>query len=223
MLSKLSCALIRGYRRFISPHKGFRCAYGAHTARPTCSAQGLRIFQRVGFFQGMSLLRRQFDRCTEAAHALRIERESSGHLTPPAASSTAGTYRRYGPLVSQRGFIDGDCGDADCGGGDCGDCDVVSCDTPNCGEMACWDGLTFGDDASRACFDVAVCCDWSPCDNGSTAGSTRRLTRAQEREAERQRQRDARRRKRGDFGQAVEDAKQAPPRDDSNGPASPDA
>ena len=34
--------LIAGYQRFLSPHKGYCCAYRAHTARASCSALGDR-------------------------------------------------------------------------------------------------------------------------------------------------------------------------------------
>lgn len=54
---------IRFYQRFLSPWKGFRCAYGAHTGRSSCSAFGYHAVERHGVLVGWSLLRRRLRRC----------------------------------------------------------------------------------------------------------------------------------------------------------------
>ena len=64
-------AAIGAYQRYVSPHKGFGCAWRAHTGGPSCSAWGRRVMGRFGWVMGWALLMRQFRRCQQAAAALR--------------------------------------------------------------------------------------------------------------------------------------------------------
>jgi putative component of membrane protein insertase Oxa1/YidC/SpoIIIJ protein YidD len=57
---------IGAYRRFISPHKGFRCAYGAMYGRGSCSDVALRIARRRGGLRALQLMRAQVARCRHA-------------------------------------------------------------------------------------------------------------------------------------------------------------
>ena len=59
----LLIAAIRAYQRHLSPHKGFSCAYRAHTGRASCSALGIRVIRRHGVVRGLVLLRRRLTRC----------------------------------------------------------------------------------------------------------------------------------------------------------------
>ena len=88
--------VIRFYQRYISPYKGFRCAYSMHTGCASCSALGYRAVRRHGVIGGLSILRERAYRCGVA-------------------------HRRYSdrphrPIRSQRGDCDlgcdapGDCG-----------------------------------------------------------------------------------------------------------------
>jgi putative component of membrane protein insertase Oxa1/YidC/SpoIIIJ protein YidD len=113
----LLLALIGLYRRRLSPHKGFSCAYRAHTGRASCSALGWRAVRRFGALKGLAMIRARTQRCGVA-------------------------HRRYGPAwrrvqAAQRG--DCDCGALPCdgpgGGRGCGlglfsCCDIGSCDWP---------------------------------------------------------------------------------------------
>lgn len=54
---------IRVYQLYISPHKGFCCAYREHTGRASCSALGYRVVRRYGVFTGVALLRQRTHRC----------------------------------------------------------------------------------------------------------------------------------------------------------------
>lgn len=107
---------IRGYQRYLSPYKGFTCAYRVHTGRCSCSQLGYRAVRRLGVFQGFAVLRRRMELCG-VAHR---------RFSPvPAAART---------LKSQRGHCDLSC-DLPVGG-DCNDlpCDCLSmpgsCDWP---------------------------------------------------------------------------------------------
>jgi uncharacterized protein len=113
---------IRLYQRFLSPYKGFSCAYRVHTGSRSCSALGYRAISRYGFAGGISVLRKRLHLCGVA-------------------------YRRFGATAQrfrelQRGSMDcacdlpcdGDCSpDLNCGSNGrvlswC--CDGCSCDGP---------------------------------------------------------------------------------------------
>jgi len=66
MLNQLALAAFSGYRRFVSPYKGFRCAYGAIHHRGSCSDVGLRITRRFGARRMLQLLPLQAARCRAA-------------------------------------------------------------------------------------------------------------------------------------------------------------
>jgi uncharacterized protein len=56
-------AAIRIYQRYLSPYKGFRCAYREHTGRASCSALGYRAVRRHGVFGGLALIDQRTRRC----------------------------------------------------------------------------------------------------------------------------------------------------------------
>jgi putative component of membrane protein insertase Oxa1/YidC/SpoIIIJ protein YidD len=118
-MRKLVLTAITGYQRYVSPHKGFCCAYRAHTGRKSCSALGFRAVRRYGVLAGLAVLRRRTYLCGVA-------------------------HRRYSKprnriLYSQQGFCDVGC-DLPCdvpsldGCLSLGDfancCDCGSCDWP---------------------------------------------------------------------------------------------
>jgi putative component of membrane protein insertase Oxa1/YidC/SpoIIIJ protein YidD len=71
LLRKIVLAAIRAYQRFLSPHKGYRCAYRAHTARPSCSALGYRAVRMHGIGAGLALLRERLFLCSVAHRRYR--------------------------------------------------------------------------------------------------------------------------------------------------------
>lgn len=93
---------IVAYQRFVSPYKGFRCAFHAHTGRGTCSGYGYRVFARYGSVRGWRLLRRRFADCRVAAQL-----ESSLHN----GSAGEASVRKLMPSTRQGGFLD--CGGCD--------------------------------------------------------------------------------------------------------------
>lgn len=113
MLRILSLSFIRFYQRYVSPRKGFQCAYGFAGCGRSCSALGLRAVRRYGAFQGLSVLRRRLYLCGVAHRRFA-----------PAAALALQTRQRAGFLQAQRG---------DC---DLGGCDVVS-DIPS---LSCFVG-----------------------------------------------------------------------------------
>lgn len=103
-LQILALAMIRAYQRFLSPRKGFVCAYRVHRRHAAgCSALGYRAIRCQGLWRGLGILRLRLAACG-ALHRRCQEQQA---------------LRR--PLAGQRG----DC-DLGCDGGDLGGC--KSCD-----------------------------------------------------------------------------------------------
>ena len=70
-LKPIAILAICGYQRFISPYKGYRCAYGALYGGPSCSEFGKRSMREYGVIGGLILLRQRFEACHQAAVAIR--------------------------------------------------------------------------------------------------------------------------------------------------------
>ena len=113
-------AAIRAYQRYVSPYKGFCCAYRHHTGRASCSALGFRAVRRYGVIAGLSVLRARMKLC-----GLAYRRN---------------TPARPLPLFSQRGECDLSCDmpcdsgwDLPSGSGISRLCDLASyCDCGSC-------------------------------------------------------------------------------------------
>ncbi len=86
---KLLLGAIRGYQRWISPYKGFCCAYRQHTGRASCSHLGFRVVRRHGVVAGLQLLRQRMALCGVA-------------------------HRRYAPQPAPRFRPQAQRGDCDC-------------------------------------------------------------------------------------------------------------
>lgn len=54
---------VQGYRRYISPYKGFRCAHGALTGQPSCSEVAVNALRRHRFTKAIRIIRAQLTRC----------------------------------------------------------------------------------------------------------------------------------------------------------------
>lgn len=62
-MKALALLAIRGYQRYLSPRKGFCCAYAAFTGHASCSALGYRAIRRFGVIDGIALLDRRLYKC----------------------------------------------------------------------------------------------------------------------------------------------------------------
>lgn len=91
--------LIKFYQKFISPYKGFHCAYAKKHNDCTCSNYGYQVINNHGVVKGFKLLNIRFKECSKAAQSLK----SINHHH----------------FNKQAGFVD-------CGG--CDGCDLPSCD-----------------------------------------------------------------------------------------------
>ena len=138
--------MIRAYRRWLSPLKGWHCAHGQEHGKTTCSQVGLRIFTKTtNPIKGMLLLQRQFDRCADSAERLNPQWMAPALHNPKP-------FTRL--LADQRG----DCDVGGCDGCDAGGCDVPDCggcETPNLLVLPCSDP---NPNSARSC-DWSGCCD----------------------------------------------------------------
>ena len=74
-LKFLALASIKAYQRWISPHKGFACAYRIHTGCSSCSELGYRAIRRHGLFSGLAILKARTYRCGVAHRRYHVPRQ----------------------------------------------------------------------------------------------------------------------------------------------------
>ena len=123
----LLLAAIRGYKRYVSPRKGFSCAHRVHLGGCSCSTLRLRAISRYGAWRGLGVLRLRLNECHLAAEEFRAR---PAFLRP-----------------SQAGFID--C-DVPCDAPDCSSSDACDClDWLDCSDWGGGDGSGGGDAAAR--------------------------------------------------------------------------
>jgi putative component of membrane protein insertase Oxa1/YidC/SpoIIIJ protein YidD len=60
---RVALASIGVYQRYISPYKGYCCAYRAHTGAHSCSTLALRAIRRHGLLRGLGILRWRLAEC----------------------------------------------------------------------------------------------------------------------------------------------------------------
>jgi uncharacterized protein len=80
-MRSLLLLFIRIYQVYLSPFKGFRCAYHIRTGRRSCSKFGFAAIDRLGVVGGLRLLRRRFRKCAYAADIAVIRRPIPTHQT----------------------------------------------------------------------------------------------------------------------------------------------
>lgn len=76
MMTRAALAAIDGYQRWISPYKGFRCAYSVAHGGPGCSGYAKAVIRDEGLWRAWQLMRVRFAACKAAAVALSQARET---------------------------------------------------------------------------------------------------------------------------------------------------
>ncbi|MEW8287294.1 MAG: membrane protein insertion efficiency factor YidD [Candidatus Thiodiazotropha endolucinida] len=76
MINTLLSLFIKGYKRWISPYKGYRCAYAAYHNDMSCSDYGLKILKESGWRKFIKLMYVRFKYCYEASLAINSKRNS---------------------------------------------------------------------------------------------------------------------------------------------------
>jgi putative component of membrane protein insertase Oxa1/YidC/SpoIIIJ protein YidD len=140
--SSLAAWAIEAYQRFISPHKGFRCAHRTVHGRDSCSQFAKRVALKRGILALFPLLRRRFTECGVAAQVLDYESRETRRKPQPTAAAYSSS-RRSKSNSSSCDASPCDAADAvDCayqgshacdpadlaGGADCAGAGCVSCD-----------------------------------------------------------------------------------------------
>ena len=75
LVRHLIIGLIKIYQRYISPIKGFKCAYGQLYKDGTCSSRISKIVRNVPFKDMPSKISLQFEMCASANKTLEDDRE----------------------------------------------------------------------------------------------------------------------------------------------------
>jgi putative component of membrane protein insertase Oxa1/YidC/SpoIIIJ protein YidD len=84
LAAQFTDSAIGAYQRYLSPYKGFCCAYRAHTGKRSCSNYGRAIVQKLGLIAFLAALPRQFERCKLAYQKLLAKRDLIGvRAVPP--------------------------------------------------------------------------------------------------------------------------------------------
>jgi len=116
----LALAGIGLYQRYVSPYKGFCCAYRAHTGGASCSQLAFRAIRRLGVITGLGVLRWRLAECAaayKARHAAKQRKEQRGSCDAPCDIPCDGSNLDCAVDL---------CGNMPC---DCGSCDVGHNDT----------------------------------------------------------------------------------------------
>jgi putative component of membrane protein insertase Oxa1/YidC/SpoIIIJ protein YidD len=133
-LAPLACWLIELYQRYLSPRKGFCCAYRVrHRRRDSCSQYAKRAISKLGLLPGVRLLRRRFGKCRDASRVLDYEPKDRKKQRRPDRSSS---YADWGSACNPGVPCDGGdvcsgisaAGDVASGCVDGASCDVGGCD-----------------------------------------------------------------------------------------------
>ncbi len=124
MLRKIAKASIRGYQKFISPHKGFRCAHHALHAKGSCSQRALSIIEKKRVWQWLPEIRAELISCSDAFEQLVSKGicDQKGKPRRKDNNKDSGKCDSLGEV--------GECAIDGCDIGECngvGSCDIGSC------------------------------------------------------------------------------------------------
>ncbi len=77
MLSRFALAGIAGYQNWISPRKGFRCAYSALYGGTGCSGFAKLAIQKHGILAAFPKIRARFQACRDAHNSLMAQQNGN--------------------------------------------------------------------------------------------------------------------------------------------------
>ncbi len=129
--------IITFYQRFISPHKGFRCAHRVHHGGQSCSAYAKTAVQTYGLGAAIPLIRQRFTDCGQVARMMRSQAASS---MPSSSFARSDKGKRE---QNSNCWADAAC-----------DCATYGCPNPDIDDCALLDGCDIGGDACDSCGDL---------------------------------------------------------------------
>lgn len=110
MLRFLFILPIKGYQKFISPKKGYRCAYSVKNGGTGCSGAVIEIIEKASIFEWRSLIKERFEGCKKASESLKKEKKT-GKCKGSCKSGKDSAKRNCDPSDAIDCFDCGDCGD----------------------------------------------------------------------------------------------------------------
>jgi putative component of membrane protein insertase Oxa1/YidC/SpoIIIJ protein YidD len=120
MTKQTGVALIRGYQKYLSPHKGFCCSHRVLYGGDSCSQYVKNMLIEQDLRSAISLSRQRFSACKTAKIILRAEtleekrRREQNNSQWNCSCSPEGCLNECIPGCDDCGG-DPDCGDCDCG------------------------------------------------------------------------------------------------------------
>ncbi|WP_299194946.1 membrane protein insertion efficiency factor YidD [uncultured Litoreibacter sp.] len=153
MFSKLALGAIWGYQQYVSPRKGFRCAYSVHHGGTGCSGYAKYAIRDHGLWRAIPIIRQRLRDCKAAYEDIKSSCTCRSEPLNEDARAERERRRKKDGKCNAGDFCIG-CGDCGgCGGsaarsagsskmcdlnpcdGDigCGSCDACSCDVCSCG------------------------------------------------------------------------------------------
>ncbi|MCF6236433.1 MAG: membrane protein insertion efficiency factor YidD [Gammaproteobacteria bacterium] len=76
-MKNLSILSIKIYQKYLSPYKGYKCAYYMLHKTDSCSASVVNIIEKKGVFKGWSNIKNQFNLCALAYEKIKEEDEKN--------------------------------------------------------------------------------------------------------------------------------------------------
>ncbi len=73
MLTKIAIFSIELYQKYLSPHKGYCCAYSVYHNDLSCSAYAKQTIKKLGFFHSISKIKARFNECKKASEYIANE------------------------------------------------------------------------------------------------------------------------------------------------------
>lgn len=130
--SPVNALLIQGivlYQRYVSPRKGWRCAYSVLHGGPGCSGAVKYAIQTHGWHGARPLARQRFRECKLAAQTLRAQADSDPARNRKREKRRRGDGSWWSCDTNWCSCLNVlfDCGPRDTGCIDCNPCDCTSC------------------------------------------------------------------------------------------------
>ena len=141
-IRQMACTSISGYQKFISPRKGFSCAYRLLYGGPSCSQYVKNAIAQKGLAEAIKASRQRFRACRAANQILRARIENSEAESEDEGESKKSKRKNF--ARQQNHLTDVSCEACQCA------CDPIncasiipselpSCELPHCGH--CLSGL----------------------------------------------------------------------------------
>jgi putative component of membrane protein insertase Oxa1/YidC/SpoIIIJ protein YidD len=106
--SRLALLAIRGYQRWLSPYKGFRCAHAVLHGGPGCSGYAAEVIHARGLVDAVGPIRQRFRDCRAAYQVMSSQGSGKEERDEPG--------RRVDKSLVRKRYSDLPCGDCLCAG-----------------------------------------------------------------------------------------------------------